>query len=244
VAHETDGGLRFGVNLSRAERAPSAEELFADGPHVATSQYELGDTGLTTEKALGLEGFVRGRVGEADVSFAVFHSWFSDYIYLADTGTEEDGLPVFQQIQADARYFGVEGEVSLPLVDTGDFTLLADLRGDYIRANLADGTPLPRIPPLSLLGALEADVGHFNARAEVQWFDGQNRVAPLETPTDGFTTVNLSLAWHPFEGNDNLTLLLQADNVFDVEGRRHASFTKDFVPLAGRNIRLSAKLSL
>ena len=38
-------------------------------------------------------------------------------------------------------------------------------------------------------------------------------------------------------------LALIGDNLFDVERRRHASFTKDFVPLAGRNVKLSAKLS-
>jgi len=39
-------------------------------------------------------------------------------------------------------------------------------------------------------------------------------------------------------------VMLQANNLFDAEGRRHASFTKDFVPLAGRNVKLSVKLSL
>ena len=243
VAHETGSGLRFGLNASRAERAPSAEELFADGPHIATQQYELGDPTLTSEKAWGLEGFVRGRIGLADINFAVFQSWFSDYIYLSETGLEEDDLPVFQQMQADANYFGVEGEISVPLHEAGSTALLADLRGDYIHAELSDGTPLPRIPPLSLLGALELQRGHFDARAEVQWFAEQTRLAPLETPSDDFAFVNLSLAWHPLEGNENFTLMLQADNVFDTEGRRHASFTKDFVPLADRNFKLSARAS-
>lgn len=243
LAHETADGLRFGINLSRAERAPSAEELFADGPHIATQQYELGDPALKAEKAWGVEAFVRGRLGPAKLSVAIFKSWFSDYVYLAATGLEEDGLPVFQQRQADARYFGIEGEVDVPLYDIGPFSLNAELRGDLIRAELADGTPLPRIPPLSLLGALEASWQHLDARAEVQWSDKQTRLAPLETPTNAFTQVNLSLAWHPLDGAKNLTLMLQADNIFNVEARRHASFTKDFVPLAGRNFKLSARAS-
>ena len=69
----------------------------------------------------------------------------------------------------------------------------------------------------------------------------QDRVADFETPTDGFAQVNLSLAWKPLRGTDNVTVLLQADNLFDAEGRRHASFTKDFVPLAGRNLKLSLR---
>jgi iron complex outermembrane receptor protein len=38
-------------------------------------------------------------------------------------------------------------------------------------------------------------------------------------------------------------LMLSANNIFDVDARRHASFTKDFVPLAGRDVRLSARVS-
>jgi iron complex outermembrane receptor protein len=38
-------------------------------------------------------------------------------------------------------------------------------------------------------------------------------------------------------------LILSANNIFDVDARRHASFTKDFVPLAGRDLRASARFS-
>ncbi|MCP5395167.1 MAG: TonB-dependent receptor [Sphingomonadaceae bacterium] len=244
IAHETEGGLRFGVTGSRAQRAPSGEELFSDGPHIATQAYEVGDPGLSKESAWGLEGYVRGRLGLADISFAVFKNWFSDYIYLSETGLEEDALPVFAYLQGDASYFGVEGEVTLPIIDSGPFRLVADLRGDYVRARLSDGTPLPRIPPLSLLGALEGKTEHFDGRVEVQWFDSQTSTAPFETATDSFAFVNASLAWKPLRGGNNLTILFQVDNIFNAEGRRHASFTKDFVPLAGRNFKLSARVSL
>lgn len=243
LAYQVPGGLRVGISASRSERAPAAEELLSNGPHIATQAFEVGDLGLDTERALGLEGFVRGKAGPATVSLALFRNWFADYIYLAATGAEEDGLPVFQYRQGDADYFGVEGEVSLPLGQMGPVLLLADLRGDYVRASLADGSPLPRIPPLSLLGALEAQSDAVDGRVEVQWFDAQNRVAEYETPTDGFTLVNASLSFKPWPGSNNLTLVAAVDNIFDVDARRHASFTKDFAPLAGRNFRISARAS-
>ena len=243
LAYQVPGGLRVGISASRSERAPAAEELLSNGPHIATQAFEVGDLGLDTERALGLEGFVRGKAGPATVSLALFRNWFADYIYLAATGAEEDGLPVFQYRQGDADYFGVEGEVSLPLGQMGPVLLLADLRGDYVRASLADGSRLPRIPPLSLLGALEAQSEVVDGRVEVQWFDAQNRVAEYETPTDGFTLVNASLSFKPWPGSNNLTLVAAVDNIFDVDARRHASFTKDFAPLAGRNFRISARAS-
>jgi iron complex outermembrane receptor protein len=243
LAYETPAGLRFGINGTRVGRAPSAEELFANGPHIATQAFEIGDPTLGLEKAWGLEAYARGSVGPAEFSLAVFQNWFDDYIYLTETGEEEDGLPVFVYLQDDARYFGVEGELSVPFIRGEGFTLLADLRGEYVRAELEDGTPLPRIPPLSLLGALEAQTGPLDARVEVQWFAAQDRVAPFETPTDDFTFVNASVAWKPLAGDGSVTILGQVDNIFDVEGRRHASFTKDFVPLGGRNFKVSARLS-
>lgn len=240
---ESDEALRAGVNFSRAERAPSAEELFSDGPHIATQAYEIGDANLSSERALGVEGFVRGRIGKAQLSFAVFQNWFDDYIYLTETGEEEDELPVFVYLQDDAKYFGIEGEFSYPVFDNGYVTLMADLRGDYIRASLDDGSPIPQIPPLSLLGALEAQTSQFDVRGEVQWFAKQDRVETFETPTSAFALVNLSVSWRPLSGNDGVSLLVGADNIFDVTGRRHASFTKDFVPLAGRNLKASLRFS-
>jgi iron complex outermembrane receptor protein len=68
-------------------------------------------------------------------------------------------------------------------------------------------------------------------------------VTTFETPTDGFTLVNAMVAWRPLADNRNVTVLVAADNIFDVNGRRHASFTKDFVPLIGRNFRASVRLS-
>ena len=243
VAWESEEAFRIGANISRVARAPSAEELFSDGPHIATQAFEIGDVNLAKEKAWNVEGFARGKIGRTEVNFAVFRSWFDDYIYLAPTGLEEDDLPVFTYLQSDARYFGLEGEVVYTVFDNGPMTLLADVRGDYVRASLADGSPIPRIPPVSLLGALELQTTPFDARVEVQWFGGQDRVAAFETPSESFTFVNASVEWRPLGERENVTVLFQAENIFDTVGRRHASFTKDFVPLAGRNLKASVRLS-
>lgn len=243
VVYEGIDGIRIGLNGSRAERAPSAEELFSDGPHIATQAFEIGDPDLDTERAWGVEAYARGAIGEGTFNFTVFKQWFDNYIFLEETGAEEDDLPVFQYLQQDADFFGIEADFSYPVVDTGSFRLLTDLRASYIEAELGDGTAVPRIPPLSLLGALEAQTDAFDVRGEVQWFDDQNDVPTFETPTEGFTLVNALVAWRPLADNRNVTVQLAADNIFDVNGRRHASFTKDFVPLIGRNFRASVRLS-
>ncbi len=243
LVYEGIEGVRVGINGSRVARAPSAEELFSDGPHIATQAFEVGDPNLRTERAWGLEAFARGRIGAGTFNLSAYRQWFDKYIFLSETGEEEDDLPVFEYLQQDANFWGFEAELNYPIIDTGSFRLLTDLRASYVEAELADNTAVPRIPPLSLLGALEAQTGAFDVRGEVQWFDEQNRVTGFETPTDSFTLVNAMVAWRPLADNRNVTVLLAADNIFDVNGRRHASFTKDFVPLLGRNLRASVRLS-
>ena len=249
------GGLRVGVNGSRVGRAPAGEELFANGPHVATGQYELGDVDLEVERAWGLEGFVRGNLGPATISLTGFKSWFDNYIYLNNTGTlveedgsplpagEEGGLPLFNYLQQDATYYGVEAELAVPFVESDTFSLLGEASAEYVKAELADGSPVPRIPPLGLTGALTAKTGPFEVRGEVQYFGEQDDVPAFESATDAFTFVNASVAWRPLRGNDNVTLLAKVDNIFDVEGRRATSFTRDFIPMAGRNLSVSARFS-
>ena len=77
---------------------------------------------------------------------------------------------------------------------------------------------------------------------EVEHAFRQNRNAPLETETDGYTLVNASLDWTPLADNPDLTLSLAANNIFDVVARRHSSLLKDYAPLAGRDIRVTARL--
>ncbi|WP_209348814.1 TonB-dependent receptor [Pontixanthobacter sp. CEM42] len=241
VGSEND--IRFGITGSRSERAPAGEELFANGPHIATQTFEIGDPNLDVESAWGLETFIRGETGDVSFGASIYYQQFDNYIYLSPTDQEEDDLPVFVFLQDDARFFGFEGELMLPVVKQDGFTISADLRASYVDAQINDGSNVPRIPPLSLLGAVIAETGPFEARAEVQHFGKQDDVAEFETETAAFTFVNAAIAWRPLKNRDNVTVLLQADNIFDVEGRRHTSFTKEFLPLAGRNFKVSVRTS-
>jgi iron complex outermembrane receptor protein len=235
--------VRLGVNLSHTQRAPSAEELFANGPHAGTQSFEIGDPGLSKEKSWGLEGTFSAEGEGYSLSAAVFHSWFDDYIFERRTGAVEDDLPVFQISQADARYFGVEVEGSVRVATMGKFALNLDGVADYIRATIDSAGPAPRIPPFRLMGGVEAQSDRLQARLEVERTAAQDRLAPLETRTNGFTLVNASLSFQPLRNNRNTSITLSANNIFDVDARRHASFLKDVAPLAGRDLRVSARLS-
>ncbi len=234
---------RLGVNLSRTERAPSAEELFANGPHAGTEAFEIGDPDFAKERAYGVEAVLRGRGDGYTFEASAYHNWFSNFIYDDRTGAIEDGLPVFQARQADARYYGFEVQGSLDLARIGDTVVTADGLADYVHANIRSVGPAPRIPPLRLLGGLGAEGRKLGGRVEVEWNDRQDRTAAFETETGSFTLVNASLNIRPWGDERPLSFIVSANNIFDVNARRHASFAKDFAPLAGRDIRVTARAS-
>lgn len=233
------GDWLFSATLTRSERAASAEELFSDGPHLATRAYELGDPTLSKETALAAEAILRKRVGALTGALSLFYTKFDDFIYETETGLEEDGLPVFAFVQNDARFYGGELEVAVDAVKTEVFALSFDAAADIVRASLTNnGGPLPRIPPKSLTLGANAQGTWYDVRVEVELVDDQNRITAFELPTDGYALLNVAINVHPFETHD-VTLSLRGRNLTDRDARNHASFLKDLAPLPGRDIRAS-----
>jgi iron complex outermembrane receptor protein len=236
------GNWRLGVNLSRTERAPAAEELFANGPHAGTEAFEIGDPGFKTERAWSVEAILRGSGANYSFEASAFHSWFSNFIYQDLTGAIEDGLPVFAFRQAGARYYGFEAQGTLTLARFGNARLDADALADYVHATIDDVGPAPRIPPLRLLGGLSWKSPKFDLRGEVEHVTAQDRISPFETATPGYTLVNAEVNIRPWGAERPLSFALSANNLFDVDARRHASVLKDYAPLAGRDIRVTARV--
>ena len=175
---------------------------------------------------------------------SIYHNWFDNFIYDSPDGTLQDGLPVFRNRQAKARYYGAEVEATLNLATVGDFMIKVDALGDYVHAKILGSGPAPRIPPLRLLGGLSATSERIDGRIEVEWSDRARRLAPFETATEGFTLVNASLTMRPFADHPRTSIIVSAHNIFDVTARRHASYLKDVAPLAGRDIRVTARVIL
>jgi len=253
ASQEITPGWRLGLNLARTERAPSAEELFARGNHAGTQAFELGNPDFNLEKSWGVEATLRGQGTGYSLSLSAYHNWFNGYIYdtlvgdaacMAVNGGKPLDFPCFQYSQANARYLGFEAEATVKLGEVSGYKINFDGMADYVRATITGSGPAPRIPPLRLLGGVEAQGDRLTLRGEVEHSFAQDRTAPTETRTDGFTLVNASLSFKPLKGNDRTTISLSANNIFDVEARRAASFLKDYAPLAGRDIRVTARLSI
>ena len=230
------------LGLDRAQRAPTAEELYSDGVHVATGSVELGDADLGVETAsraeLGLEWHgERIRLGGA-----VYRVAFDDFISLADTGATDGDLPVRQWRQADADFTGFEAEadISLAAGDAGYW----DLRvfADHVRARLSDGTPLPRIVAPRLGADLRWEHGPWRASLGATRTLRQDDVAPGESVTPGYTLVEAHAAWHADTAAGNAwEVFVDATNLLDEEARPHTSLLKDLSPLPGRGIAFGVR---
>lgn len=237
-------GMRLGVNVSRSSRAPTPEELFANGPHAGTQAYEIGNPDFGSEKSWGVEATFKGSGDGFAFSTAAYYNTFTGYIYDTPTGAVRDDLPVFQYNQADARYYGFEAEGSLRVATVKSFTINATALADYVHAEIVGNGPAPRIPPLRVNGGLEATSDSFTLHGEVEHVFDQTRISAFETPTNGFTFVNASVSWKPWGAGSNTSLMLSANNIFDVEARRAASVLKDYAPLPGRDIRVTARVQI
>jgi iron complex outermembrane receptor protein len=241
--YEFSRGWRAGLSISHSERAPAVDELFARGPHGGTQAFEVGNPDLAPEKSNSIEFSLHHTVGPVHVSGSLYYSRFSNFIFQAPTGDVEDDLPVYEFREGRANYYGFELQGDAKLGQALGIAWGAQFQADAVRATVKDFGPAPLIPPLRLLGAFTGTRGQLDGRLEVERAFAHNRTAPNETDTPGYTIVNASLDWHPFAANPELTLSLVGNNLFDVDARRSTSLLKDFAPLAGRDIRISARMN-
>jgi iron complex outermembrane receptor protein len=239
------GSFGAGLTLAYSEKLPNAEELYANGPHIATRAFEIGDPDLGKEKSLGLDLSLNKRAGPVTGQLAFFLNRFDDYIYEELTDEEEDGLQVVRFVQRDATFRGFEASAAVELMHKEPRHVDLELQADYVRASLRGGTeaPLPRIPPFRYGAALHYQDNHLDGRFEVRGAAEQTRVSSsAELPTEGYTFLNASLSYRFFVGRTILQLRVQGNNLTDEEGRNHVSFLKDVAPLPGRDFRAALRV--
>lgn len=231
----------FGVNIVRTERAPAPEELFSDGPHLATGAFEVGDITLDKEIARGVEGTLHGDFGAITATVNAFYTDYKNFIALVPTGAIEDDLPIFQFVGRDATFKGFEAQLGADLFSVGAFDVAGNAQGDFVRAKFTNGGDIPRIPPLRGLIGLKASSSHLDLKGEVELAAEQDEIAAFELATDGYAIVNLAATFRPGGKKEGLSFQLRADNVTDEEARLSTSFLKDTTPLPGRNIRVMVR---
>ncbi|MCZ8219126.1 MAG: TonB-dependent receptor [Acidovorax sp.] len=232
-------GYQLGASFTRASRAPSAEELYARGLHMATSTYERGDASLRSETSQNFDLSLKKTASDTTFGVSVFRNRINNYIY-GRTLDALDGLQLLQYSQADATFTGIEGQVRQRLNRNLGITLF----GDTVRARIDGAGNLPRIP--ATRAGLRLD-GNWNAwEGQVEWVQvaRQNRIAAFETATPGYGMLNVGLAYNgQFSGGTPWQVYLKGTNLTDRLAYAHTSFIKNAAPLMGRNLTVGVKVA-
>ena len=243
VNWEVSGPVGVAFSVARSVKLPSADELFSDGPHLATRSFEIGKLTLEREVGTSLDATLHLHTGRFEGELTAFVNSFDDFIYQEFTGQERGGLPVLLYTQGDARFVGYEGQLHVELLHRADRHFELELFSDYTRATLLDpDEPLPRIPPLRWGTGLHYEGTPWTAILRYRRATGQDRVAPNEETTDGYSMVDATLGYRVLWGDILHELTLSGRNLLDEEARNHISLLKEFAPLPGRDIRLTYRL--
>lgn len=231
-------GYTLGATLTRASRAPSAQELYARGLHLATSTYEKGDDQLRSETSRNIDLSLRKTSGDTTFSASVFRNRISNYIY-GRTLDELDGLQLLQYSQGDATFTGFEGHIRQRLTRQLGVTLF----GDSVRARLAGGGLLARIPAQRVGVRLDANWQAWQGQAEWVQVARQSRVAAFETATPGYGMLNVGAAYSAQINGLPWQFYARANNLTDRLAYAHTSFIKQVAPLMGRSIAVGVKVA-
>jgi iron complex outermembrane receptor protein len=225
------------TNLSHNERAPSYFELYANGAHLATGQYEIGNSDFDKERSNGIDAQMRWKDGKNSFNLGAYYTRFSNFIGLFNTGEEKEFLPEAQFSTVAATFKGLEADGRFNIADNLDLTL----RGDYVRAtNRDNGDPLPRIAPLRLGAGLHYQKDSFGARVNVLHAFKQDRTSENELVTDSYTNLS-AIFTYKLPTKLGLELYAKANNLLDQEIREHTSFLKDIAPQAGRSLLIGLR---
>lgn len=246
ASYELGKGFSIGTILLHSFRAPSLEELYSEGPHLASFSFEIGNPELEPERSLAKEIFTKWQGKKATARLTLFHNDFSNFNYARNTGEQNNRFPTLDNYQfagTKAQLYGFEVATeaqltkSLVLTASGSFTIGTQ---DTVSVN-GSGTgdrPLPQIPPLKIKSSLKYVINGFEIGGRVQYAAEQNRTGEFETSTDSYTLLDTFLQYR-FNSKKLLhTLSVNFNNLLNTEYRNHLSRIKDLRPEPGRNISL------
>ncbi len=242
-------GFFLGSTFMHSWRAPTFEELFSEGPHLATYAYEVGNPDLDPERGLGTELFARYKQDNATIELAGYYNYFRNYLHAqyTDLWSPRPDLVTYQFVDTQATIYGTELSTELRIFDhlaiDGSFSLTIGDREVSEEEKEATGLteseqPLPMMPPLKGNIGARYVFNNFTLGARVRMATEQDRLGEFETPTEGYTVLDLNAQYRFNWGSTLHTISLKANNVLNKEYYNHLSLIKEIFPEPGRSADL------
>ncbi len=257
--------VELSATLASSERAPRDYELFANGPHVATAAWELGNSSLGKERSQKWELGATWKNGVNRLTANVFSTHFSRYLALYRTANQrgqdgelnpadanQDGIadqsgeaiiPEFAYQAIRARLSGAELQGKWRLSNS-DVKWDLDWQGDAIRANNIDtGEALPRIAPMRLGAGIGVQTGALRARLGGMYHARQHRVPITDVSSAAYTLWNLEVSLrHKPNKDTDLLWFARLENLGNTRAFSASSILTQTAPgkapLPGRSVRV------
>jgi iron complex outermembrane receptor protein len=241
---QATGEWQISSNLAYTQRAPKDYELFANGPHLATHAYEVGNVDLASERSTNVDLGAQWKRGAQRFGISVFANQFSNYLSQEASGINRDAegnggngvsvtdsgngdntsaesggaakiLPEYVYTQVQARFTGLEVNGTVRLRETGQ-TLDLELLGDLVRAvNTTTGQPLPRIAPARMGATLVLTQGPWSSRLGATHSMAQNDVPVGQLASGAYTLWSAALTYRLKLGTASSLWFAKIDNLTD-----------------------------
>ena len=229
------------LDVFRTTRAPTIEELYNQGPHLAAYTYERGNHKLDAESGYGAELEFRDYGEIINWRAAVHSTWFLNHLAPRATGDTNWSqlLPIYQVSGDDALLMGASASIETS-AELGFYAQAGAsyVCGFYQNENWSD---MPQIPPFHFHAEMAYIWSLVRAGINTEFALAQNRLDRYEQRTPGYITFGALLEFHWALSHTNYSIVLRGDNLFNADVRNHLSRLKSVMPEKGRNISILAK---
>ncbi len=254
VAYDFGRGWQAGSTFIHSFRAPTMDELYSLGPHLAVYSFEVGNPGLNPERGIGTELFLSHRGNRTRFKGSLYRNAFSNYIYPRSTGRPSVTDPTLTEYRfegVEALMYGFEGSAELRL--RHNISLDGIVSYTYGQRNVdddeaditgfdGDTAPLPMIPPLAFSFGATWAPGSLSIGSRVRHASAQDRLGEFETRTGAYTILDLHAQYRFMHAGLLHTISLRVDNLLDEEHFNHLSRIKELFPEPGRSFNLLYRL--
>jgi iron complex outermembrane receptor protein len=246
--------LLFSINSS--QRAATVDEAFSNigvngaalpmsalVPHAATQRIEIGLPDARQEQSTNFELGWRKYAGNVTAELNLFLNDISNYLYLFDTGEFSNDIQISDYRQEDARFKGMEFQLSLPVFETGDHLSEVTFFSDYVDARFKRSGNVARIPPWR--AGVEWSHSHIDWSLKLRFAHAgaQTNHARNETKSDSYQMLSIYGDYRTSIGQSaSLLLFAKGNNLLDETIRSHTSLLKDVAPAPGRGIEVGLRL--
>jgi iron complex outermembrane receptor protein len=230
------------ANIAKGYRVPNLSELTSNGMH--GNRYEIGNDSLSPENAYETDISLHYHGDFLSFDLAGFYNIIDHYIYVSPTDeTTSSGVNIYRYSQSNAALFGGETSIRFHPESIQWMQLVSSFSS--VIGKKENGEYLPFIPAHKFRNEIQLkrkklDFLHEPALTlSAITALAQNHPSPFETPTPGYTLINLNINAELIISKQHWLLGITATNLFDKKYIDHLSTLKPMnYSNPGRNISL------